>query len=83
MIGLCAAAIALSLLVRRELRLRAAAERGRLLHALFERLPAVTPDARAAAAERWLRDAGSVADPAAGRGSRATWGHAMAARSSP
>ncbi len=31
-----------------------AAERGRLLHALFERLPAVTQAARAAAGARWL-----------------------------
>ncbi len=42
--------------------MRAAAERGRLLHALFERLPAVAPDARAAAADRWLRDTGGVGD---------------------
>ena len=34
--------------------LRAAAERGRILHALFERLPAVRADDRAAAARRWL-----------------------------
>jgi len=44
--------------------LRAAAERGRLLHALFERLPSVSPADRPAAAERWLAGAGGVADPA-------------------
>ncbi len=43
--------------------MRAAAERGRLLHALFERLSAVPPDRRAAAAGRWLAGAGGVADP--------------------
>ncbi len=31
-----------------------AAERGRLMHSLFERLPAVAPDARAAVALQWL-----------------------------
>ena len=45
-------------------RLREAAERGRLIHALFERLPALAPAARAAAADRWLERAGAVADPA-------------------
>ncbi|MDG2532456.1 double-strand break repair helicase AddA [Sphingomonas sp. HITSZ_GF] len=44
--------------------MRAAAERGRLLHALFERLPSVSPADRPAAAERWLAGAGGVADPA-------------------
>ncbi|UZK67148.1 double-strand break repair helicase AddA [Sphingomonas sp. M1-B02] len=34
--------------------MRLAAERGRLLHGLFERLPSVAPDARRAAAGRWL-----------------------------
>jgi ATP-dependent helicase/nuclease subunit A len=34
--------------------MRAAAERGRLIHALFERLPAVAEPERAGAAERWL-----------------------------
>ncbi|MCM8731461.1 double-strand break repair helicase AddA [Hephaestia sp. GCM10023244] len=43
--------------------MRAAAERGRLIHALFERLPPVPPADRAAAADRWLRDVGQVADP--------------------
>jgi ATP-dependent helicase/nuclease subunit A len=45
--------------------LRAAAERGRLLHALFERLPGLDPARRAAAADRWLAAAGGLADPAA------------------
>jgi ATP-dependent helicase/nuclease subunit A len=44
--------------------LRAAAERGRLLHALFERLPSVSSPDRAQAAERWLAGAGGVTDPA-------------------
>jgi ATP-dependent helicase/nuclease subunit A len=43
--------------------MRAAAERGRLLHALFERLPAIAPERRAAAGERWLAGAGGVSDP--------------------
>lgn len=38
--------------------LRAAAERGRLLHGLFERLPAVRPSDRAEAARRWLEGQG-------------------------
>lgn len=42
--------------------MRAAAERGRLIHALFERLPAVAPDRRAAAADKWLAAVGGVAD---------------------
>ena len=41
--------------------MRAAAERGRLIHALFERLPPVATALRAAAADRWLRTAGAVA----------------------
>ena len=44
--------------------LRAAAERGRLVHALLERLPAVMPERRVEAAERWLAGAGGVADSA-------------------
>ena len=44
--------------------MRDAAERGRLLHALFERLPAVAPAARADAADRWLARAGGVAGTA-------------------
>lgn len=42
----------------------AAAERGRLLHALFERLPAVAPAWRRDAAERWLARSAGVDDPA-------------------
>ncbi len=45
--------------------MRVAAERGRLLHGLFERLPALAPDMREAAAERWLAGPGGVADAAA------------------
>ncbi|WP_242137201.1 double-strand break repair helicase AddA [Sphingomonas sp. TREG-RG-20F-R18-01] len=44
--------------------MRDAAERGRLIHALFERLPPVAPSDRAAAADRWLERSGAVADPA-------------------
>jgi ATP-dependent helicase/nuclease subunit A len=40
----------------------ASAERGRLLHMLFERLPAVAPDARAAVAERWLAQSAGIVD---------------------
>ncbi|AOH85434.1 DNA helicase UvrD [Sphingomonas panacis] len=40
--------------------MREAAERGRLIHALFERLPPIAPEARAAAADRWLAGAGGV-----------------------
>ena len=46
------------------LALRAAAERGRLIHVLFERLPPVARADRSAAAERWLREVGQVADAA-------------------
>ena len=42
--------------------MRAAAERGRLIHALFERLPSVAPADRAHAADRWLADVGQVSD---------------------
>ncbi|MGA1797383.1 double-strand break repair helicase AddA [Sphingomonas sp. 4RDLI-65] len=42
--------------------MRLAAERGRLIHALFERLPAIAPADRAAAADRWLAKAGGVED---------------------
>ena len=45
--------------------LQAAVERGRLIHALFERLPPVAPDARRTAADRWLREAGGVAQDGA------------------
>lgn len=42
--------------------LQQAAERGRLIHALFERLPTVAEPDRAAAAERWLVRSAGVAD---------------------
>ncbi|WP_286771470.1 3'-5' exonuclease, partial [Sphingomonas sp. 66-10] len=44
--------------------MRAAAERGRLIHALFERLPSVPAADRARAADRWLADVGQVGDAA-------------------
>ncbi|MFN3946433.1 MAG: double-strand break repair helicase AddA [Allosphingosinicella sp.] len=44
--------------------LRQAALRGKLLHALFERLPGVPADARARRADQWLERAAGVADPA-------------------
>ncbi len=43
---------------------RAAAQRGRLLHALFERLPGVAPPDRRASAARWLEHSAGVADAA-------------------
>ena len=42
--------------------MRAAAERGRLLHALFERLPATRPTERRAAALEWLARGAGVTD---------------------
>ncbi|AXJ96173.1 MULTISPECIES: double-strand break repair helicase AddA [unclassified Sphingomonas] len=45
--------------------MRAAAERGRLYHALFERLPAVAPPDRVRAADQWLASAGGLDDPRA------------------
>jgi ATP-dependent helicase/nuclease subunit A len=42
--------------------MRLAAERGRLLHRLFERLPGVEPDERPAAADAWLERSAGVAD---------------------
>ena len=44
--------------------LRAAAERGKLLHRLFERLPEVPPAKRRARADAWLRDGAGIADAA-------------------
>jgi ATP-dependent helicase/nuclease subunit A len=44
--------------------LAAAAERGRLLHALFERLPATIPGERRKAAFAWLQHSAGVSDPA-------------------
>jgi ATP-dependent helicase/nuclease subunit A len=41
---------------------RAAAERGRLLHALFERLPELPPDRRRHAADQWLAQVGRLTD---------------------
>jgi ATP-dependent helicase/nuclease subunit A len=43
--------------------MRDAAERGRLLHALFERLPTIAAERRRAAADRWLATSGGLADP--------------------
>ncbi len=43
-------------------KLRAAAERGKNLHSLFERLPAVPPKDRAAAADKWLHASAGVTD---------------------
>ena len=45
--------------------MRAAAERGRRLHALFERLPAVAEDRRHAVAVRWLEQSDGLDDAAA------------------
>ncbi len=42
--------------------LQAAAARGRLLHALFERLPSVMPGTRQRAADEWLARAAGVVD---------------------
>jgi ATP-dependent helicase/nuclease subunit A len=44
--------------------LRAAAERGRLLHQLFERLPEVPADERFSRADRWLARSAGVEDEA-------------------
>jgi ATP-dependent helicase/nuclease subunit A len=44
--------------------LQAAARRGRLLHALFERLPSLPPESRADAGVRWLERSGGVTDAA-------------------
>jgi ATP-dependent helicase/nuclease subunit A len=44
--------------------LQAAARRGRLLHALFERLPGQPPETRVAVGERWLEHSAGVADSA-------------------
>ena len=43
--------------------MRAAADRGKWLHALFERLPAIAPTDRPAAADRWLESVARLADP--------------------
>jgi ATP-dependent helicase/nuclease subunit A len=44
--------------------MRSAAQRGRLLHQLFERLPDVPPGERAARADRWLQRSAGVEDSA-------------------
>ncbi|HEX8573717.1 MAG TPA: double-strand break repair helicase AddA [Allosphingosinicella sp.] len=43
--------------------MRSAAQRGRLLHALFERLPEVPPDERPDRARRWLERSAGIDDP--------------------
>ena len=45
--------------------MRAAAERGTLIHQLLERLADVEPDERPTAALRWLERSAGLADPAA------------------
>ena len=45
--------------------LKAAAERGTMIHSLLERLPAVAVDKRREAALRWLEHSAGVADPQA------------------
>ena len=47
-----------------DLNMRDAAERGILLHSLFQRLPDIAPDRRTDVAERWLEKQKQVADPA-------------------
>jgi ATP-dependent helicase/nuclease subunit A len=42
--------------------MRAAARRGTWIHLLLERLPAVDPSARAALADRWLKDSAGVTE---------------------
>lgn len=48
--------------------LRAAAQRGVLLHSLFERLPGIDPARRSSIAESWLRDSAGVGDAAMRQG---------------
>jgi ATP-dependent helicase/nuclease subunit A len=48
--------------------MRAAAQRGRLLHALFERLPEVPKEERAGRAERWLERSAGIEDAELRRG---------------
>jgi ATP-dependent helicase/nuclease subunit A len=43
--------------------MRVAAQRGRLLHQLFERLPEVPPDERSGRADRWLERSVGIDDP--------------------
>ncbi len=42
--------------------MQAAAERGRLIHALFERMPQLARETRATAADRWLDRSAGIAD---------------------
>lgn len=42
--------------------MQAAVERGRLIHALFERLPQIAPERRATAADRWLDRSVGIVD---------------------
>jgi ATP-dependent helicase/nuclease subunit A len=44
--------------------MRAAAQRGTWIHQLLERLPGIAPDARAAAADRWLERSAGLPDAA-------------------
>jgi len=60
--------------------MRRAAERGRLLHALFERLPDLPPSERAEAARRWLARAGTALEEG---GQAALVAHAMAVLDDP
>ncbi|MET1112152.1 MAG: double-strand break repair helicase AddA, partial [Allosphingosinicella sp.] len=48
--------------------MRVAAQRGRLLHALFERLPDVPPEERAERADRWLERSAGIEDAQLRRG---------------
>ncbi len=48
--------------------MRMAAQRGRLLHSLFERLPEVPPGQRRERAERWLERSAGIDDPELRRG---------------
>jgi ATP-dependent helicase/nuclease subunit A len=48
--------------------MRMAAERGRLLHQLFERLPDVPPEERSERAGRWLERSAGIDDPELRRG---------------
>ena len=48
--------------------MRVAAQRGRLLHSLFERLPEVPPEERAERADRWLERSAGIEDPELRRG---------------
>ncbi|NQV94411.1 MAG: double-strand break repair helicase AddA [Sphingomonadales bacterium] len=47
-----------------DLPMRSAAERGILLHSLFQRLPNIEPERRVEVADRWLAKQKQIADPA-------------------